>query len=59
MILAFTDFLDRFFSTSFIAIVAISRLGLLIMKYVKPLKLFALQLMTGFKGRMPRLTFNG
>ena len=59
MILAFTDFLDRFFSTNFIPIVAIRRLGLLMMKYVKPLKLFALQLMTGFKGRKPRLTFNG
>lgn len=59
MILAFTDFLDRFFSTSFIPIVAIRRLGLLMMKYFKPLKIFALQLMTGFKGRMPRLTFNG
>ncbi len=58
MILAFTDFLDRFFSTSFIPIVAIRRLGLLTMKYVKPLKLFALQLMTGFKGRIPNLNSN-
>ena len=58
MILAFTDFLDRFFSTNFIPIVAIRRLGLVLMNYVKPLKIFALQSMTGFKGRMPRLTFN-
>ena len=56
MILAFTDFLDRFFSTNFIPIMAVRRLGLLAMKYLKPLKIFALQLMTGFKGRMPRLS---
>ena len=56
MILAFTDFLDRFFSTNFLPIVTVRRLGLLAMKHFKPLKIFALQLMTGFKGRMPRLT---
>ena len=58
MILAFTDFLDRFFSTNFLPIVVVRRLGLLAMKSFKPLKIFALQLMTGFKGKKPRLSLN-
>lgn len=58
MILAFTDFLDRFFSTNFLPVVVVRRLGLLAMKSFKPLKLFALQLMTGLKGRKPRLSLN-
>ena len=53
IILAFTDFLDRFFSTSFLPIVGVRRLGLIMMKYIYPLKIFALKLMTGSKGRMP------
>jgi 2-octaprenyl-6-methoxyphenol hydroxylase len=58
MILAFTDFLDRFFSTNFLPIVVIRRLGLLAMKSFKPLKIFALKLMTGFKGKMPSIALN-
>lgn len=50
-ILAFTDFLDRVFSTNFLPIVVIRRFGLWLMSQVFPLKLFALQLMTGLKGR--------
>lgn len=52
-ILGFTDFLDRFFSSNLLPIIAIRRLGLLMMRYIQPLKLFALKLMTGLKGRKP------
>jgi len=54
-ILVFTDFLDRFFSTTWLPIVASRRLGLWLMKYIPPLKIFALQLMTGLKGKQPDL----
>jgi 2-octaprenyl-6-methoxyphenol hydroxylase len=54
-ILGFTDFLDRFFSNNWPPIVLIRRLGLGIMRHFPPLKLFALQLMTGLKGRIPQL----
>lgn len=52
-ILGFTDFLDRFFSSNLLPIIAIRRLGLLMMRHIQPLKLFALKLMTGVKGRKP------
>jgi 2-octaprenyl-6-methoxyphenol hydroxylase len=52
-ILGFTDFLDRFFSSNLLPIIAIRRLGLLMMRHIQPLKLFALKLMTGLKGRKP------
>jgi 2-octaprenyl-6-methoxyphenol hydroxylase len=55
VILGFTDFLDRFFSSNLLPIIAIRRLGLLMMRNIQPLKLFALQLMTGLKGRKPLL----
>ena len=54
-ILGFTDFLDRFFSNNWLPIVAVRRLGLWLMARVKPLKMFALQLMTGLKGRTPKI----
>ncbi len=54
-ILGFTDFLDRFFSNNWLPIVAVRRLGLWLMKRVKPLKLFALQLMTGLLGKKPKI----
>jgi 2-octaprenyl-6-methoxyphenol hydroxylase len=54
-ILGFTDFLNRFFSNNWLPIVLIRRLGLGIMRHFPPLKLFALQLMTGLKGRIPQL----
>jgi len=53
-ILGFTDFLDRFFSNKFFPIVLTRRLGLIVMMQVKPLKMFALKLMTGLKGRKPK-----
>ena len=54
-ILGFTDFLDRFFSNNWLPIVVVRRLGLWLMAHVKPLKLFALRLMTGLKGKTPKI----
>ena len=54
-ILGFTDFLDRTFSNNWLPIVIIRRLGLYLLQYIKPLKIFALKLMTGLKGRTPQL----
>jgi 2-octaprenyl-6-methoxyphenol hydroxylase len=55
LILGFTDFLDRFFSNNWLPIVAIRRLGLEIMRFLPPLKIYALELMTGLRGRKPQL----
>ncbi|MDJ0904306.1 MAG: FAD-dependent hydroxylase [Xenococcus sp. MO_188.B8] len=57
-ILGFTDFLDRFFSNSWLPIVIIRRLGLWLMSNLQPLKIFALKLMTGLKGKTPKLAQN-
>ncbi len=54
-ILGFTDFLDRMFSNNWLPIVLVRRLGLWLMSYLKPLKIFALKLMTGLKGKTPQL----
>ncbi|MDJ0632458.1 MAG: FAD-dependent hydroxylase [Xenococcaceae cyanobacterium MO_188.B29] len=54
-ILGFTDFLDRTFSNNWLPIVIARRLGLWLLQYIQPLKLFALKLMTGLKGRIPQL----
>ena len=54
-ILGFTDMLDRLFSNSWLPIVAVRRLGLWMMSYLKPLKILALKLMTGLLGRTPKL----
>ena len=54
-ILGFTDFLNRLFSHNFLPIMAIRRFGLWLLSNIRPLKIFALQLMTGLKGRKPRL----
>ncbi|MFM7715308.1 MAG: FAD-dependent hydroxylase, partial [Microcystis sp.] len=43
------------FSNNWPPIVLIRRLGLAMMRGFPPLKLFALQLMTGLKGRIPQL----
>lgn len=55
VILGFTDFLDRVFSTDFLPVVLIRRFGLWLMNNLPPLKLFALKLMTGLKGQRPNL----
>lgn len=54
-ILGFTDFLDRMFSNNWLPVVAIRRLGLWMLRRIRPVKTFALQLMTGLRGRHPEL----
>ncbi|MBJ7297290.1 MAG: FAD-dependent hydroxylase, partial [Dolichospermum sp.] len=54
-ILGFTDLLDRVFSNNFLPIVIIRRLGLWIMQRVPIVKIFALKLMIGLKGKTPEL----
>ncbi|MBD1921872.1 FAD-dependent hydroxylase [Microcoleus sp. FACHB-831] len=54
-ILGFTDFLDRMFSNNWLPLVAIRRLGLIMLNGIRPFKTYALQLMTGLRGRHPQL----
>ncbi|ALF55837.1 2-octaprenyl-6-methoxyphenyl hydroxylase [Nostoc piscinale CENA21] len=54
-ILGFTDLLDRMFSNQILPLVAVRRLGLWLMQRVPVLKVFALKLMIGLKGRSPQL----
>ena len=55
VILGFTDLLDRMFSNNWLPVVVIRRLGLSILRRIPPLKIYALQLMTGLRGRVPQL----
>jgi len=55
VILGFTDFLDRLFSTGFFPIVLVRRFGLWLMSKLPMLRLFALKLMTGLRGTRPKL----
>ncbi|MBC6417664.1 MAG: FAD-dependent hydroxylase [Prochloron sp. SP5CPC1] len=48
-ILGFTDFLDRLFSNNWFPIVIIRRFGLWVMAHIRPFKINALQLMTGWR----------
>lgn len=54
-ILGFTDFLTRTFSNNWYPVIAIRRLGLWMLRQIRPVKVQALQLMTGLKGRPPQL----
>ncbi len=54
-ILAFTDFLDRVFSTDLLPLVIIRRLGLLILDRVPLFKHLSLRLMTGLAGKIPQV----
>lgn len=54
-ILGFTDLLDRIFSNNFLPVVIVRRWGLLMLKQIHPVKKYALQLMTGLRGRLPEL----
>ena len=54
-ILGFTDLLDRMFSNNWLPMVVFRRLGLWLISYLKPLKIFALKLMTGLLGKTPKL----
>ncbi len=53
-ILAFTDFLDRTFSTRILPIVLVRRLGLILLDRIPLLRHIALRVMTGLAGRIPR-----
>jgi 2-octaprenyl-6-methoxyphenol hydroxylase len=55
IMLAFTDVLDRTFSTQFFPIVVLRRLGLWMLAHIFPVKSLALRLMTGFTGKLPQL----
>jgi 2-octaprenyl-6-methoxyphenol hydroxylase len=55
VILGFTDFLDRSFSSRWLPLVVVRRLGLRVMRGVRPLRFVALRLMTGTGGRRPEL----
>jgi len=54
-ILGFTDLLDRMFSNNWLPIVVIRRIGLWMLQKVHPVKTYALQLMTGLRGRVPEI----
>jgi 2-octaprenyl-6-methoxyphenol hydroxylase len=54
-ILAFTDLLDRMFSNNWLPIVVMRRIGLWTLQRVTPVKTYALQLMTGLRGRTPEI----
>ena len=54
-ILAFTDCLDRMFSTRLFPIVIIRRLGLFLLDRVPGCKYLALRLMTGLAGKIPQV----
>jgi 2-octaprenyl-6-methoxyphenol hydroxylase len=55
-ILAFTDFLDRTFSTRILPIVLVRRLGLILLDRIPLFRHIALRVMTGLAGRIPRST---
>jgi 2-octaprenyl-6-methoxyphenol hydroxylase len=55
VILAFTDFLDRMFSTRLLPIVIVRRLGLFLLDRIPVFKYLALRLMTGLAGRIPQV----
>ncbi len=54
-ILGVTDLLDRSFSNQFLPMVLSRRTGIWMMQKVPPLKRFALEIMTGLKGKTPAL----
>ena len=54
-ILGFTDLLDRIFSNNWLPVVIARRFGLWMMNNLPPLKIYALKLMTGLRGRTPQL----
>jgi 2-octaprenyl-6-methoxyphenol hydroxylase len=56
VVLGFTDFLDRSFSSNWLPLVVLRRLGLRVMRVARPLKFVALRLMTGTGGKKPELS---
>lgn len=55
VILAFTDLLDRIFSTRLFPIVTIRRFGLFLLDRIPVFKYLALRLMTGLAGKIPQV----
>lgn len=55
LILSFTDFLTRCFSNRVLPLLLLRRLGILILRLVRPFRRLALRLMTGRFGRLPHL----
>lgn len=55
LVLALTDLLNRTFSTTWLPLVWLRRLGIRILEFVPPLKWVALTIMTGRFGRLPRM----
>ncbi|TVQ44611.1 MAG: FAD-dependent hydroxylase [Gloeocapsa sp. DLM2.Bin57] len=55
-ILGFTDLLDRLFSNDWLPVVILRRFGLWLMIHIQSLKVEALKLMTGLKGRHPKFS---
>jgi 2-octaprenyl-6-methoxyphenol hydroxylase len=55
VILAFTDLLDRMFSTRLLPIVIVRRLGLFLLDRIPVFKYLALRLMTGLAGKIPQV----
>jgi 2-octaprenyl-6-methoxyphenol hydroxylase len=55
VILAFTDVLDRMFSTRLLPIVIVRRLGLFLLDRIPAFKYLALRLMTGLAGKIPQV----
>jgi 2-octaprenyl-6-methoxyphenol hydroxylase len=54
-ILGFTDLLDRMFSNSWLPVIVVRRSGLWMLRRIPLVKFYALQLMTGLRGRLPQL----
>jgi 2-octaprenyl-6-methoxyphenol hydroxylase len=55
VVLGFTDLLDRTFSNNYLPVAIARQFGLWILRRVPPVKRYALQLMTGLRGRLPEL----
>lgn len=55
VILGFTDVLNRFFSSHWLPMIGLRRLGLQVLRHIPPVKKLALRLMTGLLGRRPNL----
>lgn len=56
VILGFTDILDRVFSSRWLPVIVVRRVGLWGLAHIQPLKHLALRLMTGLLGRQPNIT---
>lgn len=58
-VLGFTDFLVRIFSTTWLPLIWVRRLGLRLMIRARPLRVPVLKFMAGLKGRLPESAVRG